>query len=73
MAIEDEVANRTTVVVESPNVAIDAPIGISIIDGVQDRLTDIVDKIKSGDDEVMTTLFLGTAFIVVGVFVWRRL
>lgn len=70
----DEVISApTNVVVESPNVTIDAPIGVSLIDGIQERITDIVNAIRSGDDEVMTTLMLGVAFIVAGVFVWRRL
>lgn len=40
---------------------------------IVERVTNLVDKVKNGDDEVMTALFLGVAFVVAGVFVWRRL
>jgi len=33
----------------------------------------VVDKVKGGDSEIMTVIFLGVMFVVSGVFVWRRL
>lgn len=40
---------------------------------IVERVRNLVDKVKEGDDEVMTALFLGVMFVVAGVFVWRRL
>lgn len=61
------------VTVESPNIQVDAPVSVGFFDGVQERLRELVEQVKQGDDEVMTALFLGTIFVVAGVFVWRRL
>jgi len=63
-----------TINIESPNIQVDAPVNIGgFAEGIRDRLVEIVQKVREGDDEVMTAIFLGTAFVVAGVFVWRRL
>jgi len=67
---------ETNVVIESPNVQVDAPVEVGIKGFTEDittRFKQLVDSVKSGDDEVMAALFLGVAFVVAGVFVWRRL
>ena len=66
----------TNVVIESPNVTVDAPVEVGLkgfTEDITQRFTNLVDAVKSGDDEVMAALFLGVAFVVAGVFVWRRL
>lgn len=67
---------ETQINIESPNVQVDAPVDVGLkgfTQDIVDRVTNLVDKVKQGDDEIMTALFLGVAFVVAGVFVWRRL
>ena len=66
----------TQINIESPNVQVDAPVDVGLkgfTEDVVERVRNLVDKVKEGDDEVMTALFLGVMFVVAGVFVWRRL
>ena len=65
-----------SVTIESPNIQVDAPVNVGfkgITEDISNRFRELVDAVKSGDDEVMTALFLGVAFVVAGVFVWRKL
>jgi hypothetical protein len=65
-----------TITVESPNIQVDAPVDVGLkglTEDISNRFRELVDAVKSGDDEVMAALFLGVAFVVAGVFVWRRL
>jgi hypothetical protein len=65
-----------SVTIESPNIQVDAPVSVGlkgITEDISNRFRELVDAVKSGDDEVMAALFLGVAFVVAGVFVWRRL
>lgn len=65
-----------SVTIESPNIQVDAPVNVGlkgITEDISNRFRELVDAVKSGDDEVMAALFLGVAFVVAGVFVWRRL
>jgi hypothetical protein len=67
---------ETQINIESPNVQVDAPVDVGLkgfTQDIVDRVTNLVDKVKQGDDDIMTVLFLGVAFVVAGVFVWRRL
>jgi len=67
---------ETEINIESPNVQVDAPVDVGLkgfTEDVVERVRNLVDKVKEGDDEVMTALFLGVMFVVAGVFVWRRL
>ena len=64
-----------SVTIESPNIQVDAPVNVGlkgITEDISNRFRELVDAVKSGDDEVMAALFLGVAFVVAGVFVWRR-
>ena len=66
----------TSITVESPNIQVDAPVDVGLkglTEDISNRFRELVDALKSGDDEVMAALFLGVAFVVAGVFVWRRL
>ena len=65
-----------SVTIESPNIQVDAPVEVGFkgfTEDITNRFKQLVDSVKSGDDEVMAALFLGVAFVVAGVFVWRRL
>lgn len=67
---------ETQINIESPNVQVDAPVDVGLkgfTEDIVERVRNLVDKVKQGDDEIMTALFLGVAFVVAGVFVWRRL
>lgn len=69
-------ANEATINIESPNVKVDAPVDVGLkgfTEDISERLRLIVEKIRSGDDEVMTAIMLGVSFLVAGVFIWRRL
>lgn len=69
-------ATEATFNIESPNVKVDAPINVGlkgITEDISERLRTIVEKVRSGDDEVMTAIMLGLSFLVAGVFIWRRL
>ncbi len=66
----------TSITVESPNIQVDAPVDVGLkgfTEDISNRFRELVNALKSGDDEVMAALFLGVAFVVAGVFVWRRL
>jgi len=66
----------TEVRIDSPQIQIDAPVELgfkSLSEDIVNRVRDTVDKVKSGDDEIMAVIFLGLMFVVAGVFVWRRL
>lgn len=69
----NDVVVPTVVEVQSPNVMVEAPVSIGgFLDGIVDRMNDLVEGVKGGDVAVMTSLFLGISFIVAGVFIWRR-
>jgi hypothetical protein len=69
----NDVVVPTVVEVQSPNVTVEAPVSIGgFLDGIVDRMNDLVEGVKGGDVAVMTSLFLGISFIVAGVFIWRR-
>lgn len=62
--------------IESPNISVEAPVDVGLkglATDAFDRIANLVDAVKQGDDEVMTALFLGLSFVVAGIFVWRRL
>lgn len=60
--------------VDSPNVNVDAPVSVTanLVGDIRERITNLVDAIREGDDEVMASLLLSVGFIVVGVYLWRR-
>lgn len=65
-----------SVTIESPNIQIDAPVDVGLkgfTEDITERLRLIVEKVRSGDSEVMTAIMLGVSFLVAGVFIWRRL
>jgi len=62
--------------VDSPQVAVDAPISAGfggIADDIRDAVNRFTEAVKSGSDEAMATLLLGIGFVAVGVYLWRRL
>jgi len=70
------VADEPSVNIQSPNIQVDAPIDIGLkgfTEDIVERVRLVVDKVKGGDSEIMTVIFLGVMFVVSGVFVWRRL
>lgn len=60
--------------VDSPNVAVDAPVSVTanLVGDIRERITNLVDAIREGDDEIMAAILLSVGFIVVGVYLWRR-
>ena len=62
--------------IESPNITVDSPITVGLrgfADDIIGSIKTFTDKVREGDDEVMTLVFLSLSFVVAGVFVWRRL
>jgi hypothetical protein len=66
-------ADPITINVQSPMV--DAPVSVNlggILSGFRESVDDLVDDVKSGDSNVLSGLFLALMFLVVGVYVWRK-
>lgn len=62
--------NVTSPTIEAP-VSVDFA-GISIVDSMRNGINDLVNNIKSGSDEALTTVFIGVMFFTAGLFFWRR-
>jgi len=68
-------ADDVVINVESPTVS--APVTIdasfeNFFAGFRRVFDDMVNDVKSGSDEAITGLFLGGMFLIVGVYLWRR-
>jgi len=62
--------------VDSPQVAVDAPITAGLgnaVDDIRKGLANFVESIREGDDVVMATVLLSIGFAAVGIYLWRRL
>ena len=68
-------ADDVIINVESPQV--DAPVAVdasfeNFFLGFKDMVDGIVNDVKSGSDEAITGVFLGGMFLIVAVYLWRR-
>ena len=45
----------------------------STLDGVRAWFNETVNSVRQGDDEALTTIMLSLAFLIAGVYVYRRL
>ena len=68
-------ADDVVINVESPQ--IDAPVSVdasfeNFFLGFKKMVDDIVNDVKNGSDEAITGVFLGGMFLIVAVYLWRR-
>lgn len=67
---DDVIINVESPQVEAP-VSVDASFG-NFFEGFKRVVDGWVADVKSGSDEALTGLFLGGMFLIVGVYLWRR-